>query len=124
MSIRYNDDIYLTQGEADVTHIFYLIDSEGNRPDLSDPNWSAKLYAGKKGAARVINGLTMTILEDQVNHRGGISYKFTGAFCSETAIGQYEISILVQHADGRKIEYPKYPNEQFGTLHIQRSKTT
>lgn len=118
----YNDDIYLTQGEADVTHIFYVKDGEGNRPDLSAPGWSAKLFAGKKDQTNIIDGETMTVLTDQVNYRGGLSFTFTGTFCSTTPRGQYEMSVIVEHTDGRKIEYPKYPNEQFGTLFIQRTK--
>ena len=118
----YNDDIYLTKGEANVTHVFYAIDGRGQKPDLSSPGWSGKIFAGKKGQANVLNGAAVTILADQVNYRGGFSFMFTAAFIAATAIGQYEMSVVLEHTDGRKIEYPKYPNEQFGTLHIQRSK--
>lgn len=119
---RYRDTIYLTKGEADVTHIFTVMDGNGNSPDLSDPGWSAKLYAGNKDAPNVIDGAAMTILPDQVNYRGGMSYMFTAAFIAAVEIDTYEMSVIVQHTDGRKIEYPKYENDQFGSLIIQRSK--
>lgn len=124
MSVRDNDDIFLTKGEANITHTLFAIDGKGNKPDLSAPGWSGKMYVGKKGQANVINGEAVTILADQVNYRGGFTFMFTGAFIAATAIGQYEMSVILEHSDGRKIEQPKNENGQFGRLVIQRSKAT
>lgn len=120
--LRDNHDIYLTQGEANVTHTFTFYDDDGRGIDLSDPGWSARLYVGKKNTARIIDGEAMTVLPDQVNYRGKISFMFTSTHAANTR-GQYEMSAVIRHTDGRKFEFPKTPNEQFGVLHIIRSKT-
>lgn len=117
-----NHDIYITQGEANVTHTFTILGNDGVGVDLSDPGWSVKLYAGKKGQTRIIDGQACSIIPDQVNHRGGFRFIFT-AVHTANARGDYELACLAQHTDGRKFEYPKDPDERFGTLHIQRSLT-
>lgn len=118
-----NHDIYITQGEADVTHTFKIYGNDGVGVDLSDPGWTVKLYAGKKGLAKIINGESCTIIPDQVNYRGGFQFVFTSVHTANLR-GDYEMACLAEHIDGRRFEYPKHPDELFGTLHIQRSLTS
>lgn len=116
-------DIYITEGEANVTKTWTLDDDDDLPVDLSDPGWSAKIYASKKNQTVVIvDGEAMDIVPDQVNYKGQVRFMFTNAMVAGKR-GTYEYSVMIEHSDGRKHEYPKKKDESFGKLVIQRSKT-
>ncbi len=107
---------YLYQGEVKVPVTITIRDDNRALVDLSE--WSVQWIAGLPDETPIID-VQMTPHPDQVNFRGQATY-LTVLGDSTRPVNSYRWKAIATHPDGRKFEYPKTENGNWGTLVIRK----